>query len=114
MTRIVYDRESFRLSMEGHAGAGVKGTDPVCAALSMLCMTLERRAGEMEEFFLPAVSRAPGRFSIQCRPESGWEERCRECFDTLAAGMALLSEERPEYVRFRQDGEETGEEQSNE
>lgn len=110
MTKIVYDRDELRLTMEGHAGAGLKGMDPVCAALSMLSMTLERRAQEREEEYLPAVSRSPGRVSIECRPEAEWEERCRESFDTVAAGLALLAEELPDYVRFRQDERESGEE----
>lgn len=110
MTRAVYDREHLRLTMEGHAGAGVRGTDPVCAAVSMLSMTLERRVHEREEDYLPAVSRGPGRFCVECFPEEGFEESCRECFDTVAAGLALLAEERPAYVSLRQDDAEAGEE----
>ena len=49
MTRILYDRAGLRLEMQGHAGAGEKGADPVCAALSMLMMTLERRMQERAE-----------------------------------------------------------------
>ncbi|MBO5497246.1 MAG: ribosomal-processing cysteine protease Prp, partial [Oscillospiraceae bacterium] len=61
MTRAIYDREQLRLTLEGHAGAGPRGDDLVCAALSMLAMTLERRVREREEEYLPAVSRGPGR-----------------------------------------------------
>ena len=110
MTRAVYDREELRMSLEGHAGAGVKGQDPVCAAVSMLAMALERRVHEREEEYLPAVSRSPGRIVIACSPEADWEEKCRECFDTVAAGLALLAEELPRYVAFRQDEREAGEE----
>ena len=110
MTRAVYDREHLRLTLEGHAGAGVRGTDPVCAAVSMLSMTLERRVREREEDYLPAVSRGPGRFCVECFPEEGFEASCRECFDTVAAGLALLAEELPEFVSFRQDERDSGEE----
>lgn len=110
MTRIVYDRQTLRLDMEGHAGAGEKGTDPVCAALSMLGMTLERRTREMAEHFLPTVTRSPGRLSIACQPESDWEERCRECFDTVAAGLELLAEEKADFVCFWQDDGKSEEE----
>lgn len=98
MTRVRYDREEPRLELEGHALAGPRGGDPVCAALSMLSMTIERRMMERAERMLPAVSRAPGRFRITCRPESGFEEACRESFDTVYAGLALLAEERPDCV----------------
>ena len=40
MTRIVYAPETPALRMEGHAGGGEVGRDPVCAALSMLMYTL--------------------------------------------------------------------------
>ena len=106
MTRISYDREGLRLTMEGHAGAGSYGADPVCAALSMLMMTLQRRMEDRAEQALPTFSRRPGRFEIRCDPEDGAEALCRESFDTAAAGFALLAENRPEFVSFRQTEEE--------
>ena len=110
MTRITYDREELRLEMEGHAGAGPKGADPVCAALSMLMLTLVARMREREEETLPAVSQAPGHFMICCRPEEGEAALCRESFDTVFAGLALLAEHEPEHVSVRfTDGEESGE-----
>ena len=110
MTRIVYEPARLLLRMEGHAGAGTEGEDLVCAALSMLAMTLERRVREREEEYLPAVSRGPGRFCVECFPEEEFEAGCRECFDTVAAGLALLAEELPEFVSFRQDERDSGEE----
>ena len=38
MTHVTYDRSALRLEMEGHADAGPPGSDPVCAALSMLML----------------------------------------------------------------------------
>ena len=110
MTRITYDREELRLEMEGHAGAGPKGADPVCAALSMLMLTLAARMREREEETLPAVSQAPGRFMICCRPEEGEAALCRESFDTVAAGIAVLAENRPENITLTLTGEEAEEE----
>jgi len=110
MTRVLYDRAGLRLEMEGHAGAGEKGADPVCAALSMLMMTLERRMQERAEMTMPAVQRGPGRFMIACRPEEDCEALCRESFDTVAAGLALLAENRAENVSFRLTGEDMEEE----
>ena len=106
MTRISYDREGLRLTMEGHAGAGIYGTDPVCAALSMLMMTLEERMTAQSELMKPVISRGQGCFAIQCDPEDGAEALCRESFDTVAAGLVLLAENRPEFVSFRQREEE--------
>ena len=111
MTRVCYDREGLRLEMEGHAEAGPPaGADPVCAALSMLMMTLERRMMERAEQVMPAVSRGPGYFVLRCAPESEDEALCRESFDTAAAGFALLAENRPEHVSFTLEGADTEEE----
>lgn len=106
MTRILYEPAALRLSMRGHAAAGPKGGDLVCAALSMLMLTLEARCREREEDFLPTLSRAPGEFSIQCRPEEGQEAYCRESFDTVAAGLSLLAEREPEHVSVEIDESE--------
>ena len=56
MTKIVYEPDRLRLRMEGHAGAGAEGEDLVCAALSMLGMTLERRVTELAEHGFPVVT----------------------------------------------------------
>ena len=110
MTRILYEPAALRLSMRGHAAAGPKGGDLVCAALSMLMLTLVARMREREEETLPAVSQAPGHFMICCRPEEGDAALCRESFDTVFAGLALLAEHEPEHVSVRfTDGEESGE-----
>ena len=111
MTRICYDRADLSLSMEGHAGAGMPGSDPVCAALSALMMTLERRMQDTAERTLPVVARAPGRFAIRCTPESEAEALCRESFDTVAAGLAVLAENRPENVTLTLTGEDLEQEE---
>ena len=110
MTRVSYDRAGLRLEIEGHAEAGPKGADLVCAAVSMLSLCIERRMREREEKRMPVICREPGRIMIACRPESGEEARCRESFDTVAAGFALLAENRPENVVFRLTGEDMDEE----
>ena len=96
--------------MEGHAGAGEAGNDLVCAALSTLMMTLERRMQDTAERTLPIVKRAPGFCSIRCAPERG-EELCRESFDTVAAGVAVLAENRPENVSLTFTGEDLEQEE---
>ena len=110
MTRIRYDREGMRLEMAGHAGAGEQGEDLVCAALSMLMMTLERRMQERAETRRPITCREPGFFLLACDPEEGEERLCRESFDTVAAGLAMLAENRGENVSFLLAGGDTDEE----
>ena len=85
--------------------------DGVCVSLCEYIngMTLERRVQDTAERTLPAVKRAPGFFAIRCAPE-GNEALCRECFDTVAAGIAVLAENRPENVTLTLTGEEPEEE----
>ena len=110
MTRVRYDRAGLRLEMEGHAGAGPRGADLTCAALSILMMTIERRMRERAEKTLPSIYRGPGRFVIACRPGTENEALCRESFDTVAAGLEALAENRAQYVSFCLTGEDLEEE----
>ena len=110
MTHVTYDRSALRLEMEGHADAGPPGSDPVCAALSMLMMTLERRMEDRAERMLPVIRRGEGSFLIECGPDAADEALCRESFDTVAAGFALLAENRSENVSFRLTGGDADEE----
>ena len=102
MTRIVYDREGLRLSMEGHALAGHYGQDIICAAESMLIMCLEKRLLDMGEDVSLTVKKSPGCISISALPALALEERCRESFDTIYAGCALLARYEPDYVSARE------------
>lgn len=110
MTRVRYDRAGLRLEMEGHAGAAPRGEDLVCAALSMLMMTLQRRMEERAERTLPVIGRGAGSFMIRCRPEGEDEALCRESFDTVAAGFALLAENCADCVSFRLEDDDLEEE----
>ena len=110
MTRVRYDRAALRLEMEGHACAGPAGADPVCAALSMLMMALERRMEEKVGRARPVMRRGAGSFLIECGPDPCDEPLCRESFDTVAAGLAVLAENRPDCVSLRLEGEDLEEE----
>lgn len=105
MTRICYDRAELSLTMEGHAEAGRAGGDLVCAALSALMMALERRLEERAEQTLPVIRRGPGVFAVRCAAQEN-EALCRESFDTVAAGLAVLAENRPENVSLTLTGED--------
>lgn len=105
MTEILYDRENLKISLTGHTGAGEYGKDLVCAAVSILAQTLERRLTDEAEHFLPAVEKKPGRMMIFCRAEEEPEERCRDIFDTVFVGFTLLAETYPQFVSAAVTGE---------
>ena len=48
------------------------------------------------------ILRRPGAEEIRCRPDRGCEGACRESFDTVYAGFALLAGEYPEHVNARE------------
>lgn len=107
MTRISYWPEEFRLRAEGHAGAGERGEDLVCAAVTTLCCTLACAAEEVPEYRLqmqeiPALTA----LEFRCCPEEEKEASCREMFRTIAAGFAGLAEEYPAFVCMEERGEE--------
>lgn len=101
MTRVCYYRNEYRLRAEGHAGAGEKGRDLICAAESILMMALERHVSQRPEM-RAEILRRPGAEEIRCRPDRGCEGACRESFDTVYAGFALLAGEYPEHVSARE------------
>lgn len=95
MIRAKYDEEALTLTVTGHAGSAPYGRDLVCAAASILMLTLERAL--QNEGLLGAESeRWPGWARITCT-EHG--ERARSVFETVFTGYALLAEEWPEYVK---------------
>ena len=84
MTRVTYEPNLPAIAFHGHAGAGLRGQDPVCAALSMLLFTL--------------VEGVPG---AQIRSGDGY---CRvrggdkSSYALIAAGVRLLAREYPKHV----------------
>ena len=72
MTRVCYYRNEYRLRAEGHAGAGEKGRDLICAAESILMMALERHVSQRPEM-RSEILRRPGAEEIRCRPDRGCE-----------------------------------------
>jgi len=89
----------------GHAGAGAKGEDIVCAAVTVLLRTAARLlAGE------PSLRAAGGtperglmRLSLEPPPE-GKREWVRGVTDALLRGLADLEAEYPGRLKMRIDG----------
>ena len=62
MTLVLYEPEGPALEFIGHAGAGLYGQDPVCAALSMLLYTLIRAVPQAR------VHAGDGYCRVDCAP----------------------------------------------
>jgi uncharacterized protein YsxB (DUF464 family) len=103
MTRIVYEPEQFRLSLEGHAGFGGAEKDLICAALSALWMGLERvmTADRVTvRRYRPVIIYGDGIRRMECSPDEECERECRAALCTIAAGMHWMAEQYPDFVSF--------------
>jgi len=86
MTIIVYDPAAGLLTLRGHAGAGEKGRDLVCAALSILAETAAAQPGSA------------------CRTGEGWclIRGADARLGPIALGLRLLARDYPAFVRYRE------------
>ena len=98
MTRVSYDQAEMRMEIRGHAGGGEYGRDLICAAESILLLTLEAALEDSGELLLPTVRKRPGEAMIRCEPEAGHERKCREIMHTVFIGFQLLANRYPENV----------------
>ena len=96
------DEGSITVDIKGHSGCGVKGTDIVCAAASVLAHTLvvsvHRSTGLVAEFkdaegFLSVTFDCPGRNDTR-------RETLRSMLEFFFTGMAELAKQYPEKVRL--------------
>lgn len=60
MTLVIYEPETPAMEFIGHAGAGLYGQDPVCAALSILLYTLAASVPEARASFGDGWARVEG------------------------------------------------------
>ena len=90
MTIVSYEPERPALEFVGHAGAGLYGQDPVCAALSMLMYTLIAACPEARVYSGDGY----------CRIEGSGETKKQEAFAVVLCGLRLLAESCPAQVRL--------------
>lgn len=99
MTRVFYDEWGNVMEISGHAGAGTKGYDLVCAAATILMRTLQAAVMEEPAHFLPNVLKRDGYVRIECNPKTQWKARCRVIYKTIFIGYELLATQYPENVQ---------------
>ena len=108
MINITFDPKNLELNMEGHAGAGDKGKDIVCASASMLFYTLSKSLLKSKEMMKkhPIVKWDDGLGNLKCRPIKEYQPNVTLMYWTVLNGFELLAEEYPEYVSFKVIGAE--------
>ena len=111
MTEIRYWPDELMIEVQGHAGAGEKGEDLVCAAASMLAMTLQQVflvQDQMQGFTRRGPDEA--RFKAWVDKSSPLLAQAFVVMETIATGYAALAEQFPDHVSFEVIGEEEGDE----
>ena len=104
MIRIVYRRADHCITVDGHAGCGRKGRDPVCAAVSALVLTAAGNVLQLsaqESVSGEVVMLKPGDARVECTPKPHMAEVVTLMLDTICTGFELLQNHYPENVRFR-------------
>ena len=105
MINVVYDKQANSLTVTGHAGAGKKGEDIVCAAVSALVLTLAEnirdlhRTGTAKRCF---VQVRDGAAELSCTPTRGLEAVVQCVFGAVCCGFALVQEMHPKYVSYQE------------
>lgn len=99
MTKVFYDEQNNLMEISGHAGAGTKGNDLVCAAATILMRTLQAAVQEEPARFMPNILKRDGYARIACSPKPKWTVRCREIYRTTFIGYELLAAQYPMNVQ---------------
>lgn len=94
------DPQSMCLHLAGHAGAGKRGGDIVCAAASILTYTAAEEMLRLHREGIlhtpPVIRLAPGVARIEAKT-------CRAtqaAFSVIATGLHLLATQYPEFVKL--------------
>ena len=106
MITVRYDPRRFRLLIRGHAGAAPYGQDLVCAAASVLALTLAEHVKRLREEGSAADTRiclTGGSAAIACTPNPGHGKEVKQVFRTVCTGFEVLQRLYPEYIRFVRD-----------
>jgi len=87
--------------IEGHAGAGPKGDDIVCAAVSVLARTALRTLSRVEGVSVSGFAPERGAFGFDIRAMSAETDFAAGVTEFLLEGLRSVAQEYPEYCIVR-------------
>lgn len=90
MTKVTCEPQSYRITIEGHSGSAPKGEDLVCAAASILGLTLAEYVEGMCRERIVEVRE--GFICVQ------GDKNTAQAFDVIRCGFRMLAELEPEHV----------------
>ena len=98
--RIKIENDEYFLKMSGHCGFDEEGKDIVCAAASILCLSLcnllENSENKLRESAKITVKK--GFSEIVFHPKMEYSKELAGAFNTIETGLRLLDENYPENV----------------
>ena len=105
MIYVTYRPDSRKLSIKGHAGAGEKGHDLVCAAASTVFYTLCQMLLQYDQdaaFARPTeMQDEPGNAFVRVTPKTGFETWIDHDMLFALTGFRLLAARHPDYVDLK-------------
>ena len=99
----------LRLTVEGHAGAGEKGHDLVCASASILAYTAAQcvrdieSKGDLRGSARIELNEGDASIILRCKDEKGYAE-AKHLFLVVKTGYELLRTNYPQYVDIKSVG----------
>lgn len=103
MIEVIYYREHNRLTVTGHARSDEYGKDLICAAASILALTLGANVGHMADsgcVVEPIVKLEEGNAEISCKAKARYRESVRQTFMSVCVGFEILATKYPAYISY--------------
>ena len=105
MTEVFYDRGEHKLTLNGHAGADVKGRDIVCAAMSILAYTYAQACIDAVEIKAAKKDSAvtvfeEGHIEVSVVPYKKDNDAVTAILDSICKGYALLANKYRDNLTF--------------
>lgn len=104
MTKIVYERDEFIITVIGHAGFSEAGTDIVCAGVSALTRAMLGRV-KGRTAWQPAygVNKKKCIIRVHLTPKTKYARwTAREMLDTIWEGYRAIAKSYPDYVKLEE------------
>ena len=101
MLQVTVYPKTYKLTFEGHAEAGEKGNDLVCAAASGYLYQLAQTLKNYEGIAFrkkPRVEIGENHSEIQCKPYSQYAPTIGVIYQTVLNGFLLLAEGYPDNI----------------
>ena len=92
----------YQLKMKGHCNFALEGKDIVCAAASILCLSMAQVIENNKDKLLkkPQVIKHRGHATIRWKPKPEFEGALNNSLYTVEQGLKILEHEYPDYIRI--------------